>query len=298
MEMLYGTTAEFITSEHMKLWKKTYNYMLEAVKTTKSRIFLEFFGKGYDKYLDFHFDKIKEFSAIVTSNKVNISNYEEMLKNVFHPLLVSQIQQGVASIQILLQKISNDINENHILKNKFGDDLKYILSKSISDYFDIEIYIWCISYEIDMKTPGFLKDISITRNTKYKINDFLKSFFTIAKDGNYYLDDFLLEQKEIDEKQFNERFYHKYMKYRKIIYENSIYGEVDIENEDRFPNALILGISKSPNFNFISNDVSLNIWKNLNLDNDTNIFRTIDFHILGLEPISIDAYSIFEKFNQ
>lgn len=284
----------FITSEHLKRYEKFHSQLEKRAISVKEKIFLEFFGKNYKKYLDFQLKINPTFGSWISNFNINLSDYNEMIQSFLYPIIIGKVQNSIEVLTNFVNTFKNLLNENNVLRKMSNKpDFHYIMSKMVTDFYKIEIYFWGCHY--DMEESGNIKNLQIVNNKIYDLKEVLDSFFTVAKNGEWYTDEGILQAGSISEEEYTKRYAEKFIKYRTMLIENSLYAGKDPTTEN-LPDALIVGINKRPDITKISAETSQNIWKELQIQPTVlESLNSIDFYILGLEPIAIDSMLVLNE---
>lgn len=283
--------VRFLTTQHFKRYEKFYDKLNSNALSAKEKIFLKFFGKDYKNNLDFILKENdgKDFGCYISNWNMQIQNYQDIMDHFLYPIFIGKIQTSVDSLTTFISNFKNLLGENHYLKKiTQSNEYRYAISKSIGDYFKIDVHIWGVHYDLD--SSGNVTNIRIIKNKSYSCHDILKSFFTIRKDGAWVTDAEVFKAGGINDQQYLAKFHEKIMKYREIVFENSEFENKDPKTQTEFPDAIIFGINKQPDMEKIVAETSQNIWKELRID--ANVLKSLnstDFYILGTEPISIDC---------
>lgn len=272
---------EILTTDHFTYYNKFHDAFSKRVKSAKGKIMLDFFGKNQNIYLDFTKNTPK-FAAYIYNWDLDISNYAEMSRSFLYPILVSKVLGALKK----LTSVSVDLEKE--FKNEFKDSYKYELIKQITNYFDLNIRFWPVDYKINVAT-GSVENIDITIGKEYPLNSVLNMFYTVSKEGNFVTDEELLSNEIITEKDYLNMFATKQIKYKKLILENSSKPNTEPSSDPWFPNALIVGTILSFNADKMSID-GIPMYEKFNLSKEQlQAITNYEFHIMGYEPIYIDA---------
>lgn len=281
--------VRFLTTEHFKRYEKFYERLSNSATSVKQKIFLQFFGKDYKSHLDFLLKSNPKFGCYISNCNMRIEDYPDMMQNFMYPIFIAKVQKSIDSLSNFLREFKDLLGENHSLKQLTqSQEFKYVISKTISDYFKIDIYFWGVHYDLDQ--TGNAQNIKIISNKSYSMKEILGSFFTLKKDGSWVTDEEIFRLGAIDQQNYLVRFQNKYLKYREMVLENSDFEDKDPKSQSSFPDALIVGIILKPDLEKLVADTNQNIWKELKIQPEVlDALTSMDFHILGLEPIAIDC---------
>lgn len=274
-------SREILTTDHFNYYNKYHDSFAKRVKSAKGKIMLEFFGKNKDVYLDYT-KNTPEFASYVYNWDLNVSDYAEMSRSFMYPILVSKVLGALKK----LTSVSADLEKE--FQNEFKDAYKYELIKQITNYFNLTIRFWPVDYKINVST-GNIENVEISIGKEYYLNSVVSMFYTVSKDGNFVTDEELVSNQIISEQDYLKNFASKQIKYKKLILENSSKPNTDPENDPWFPSTLIVGTTLSLNSDKISSD-GIPIHEKLSLSKEQlRAITNYEFHILGYEPIYIDA---------
>lgn len=280
-ESMNLVSREILTTDHFNYYNKYHDSFAKRVKSAKGKIMLEFFGKSKDIYLDFT-KKTPEFASFIYNWDLNIADYAEMSRSFIYPILVSKVLGALRK----LVSVSSDLEKE--FKNEFKDAYKYELIKQITNYFDLTIRFWPVEYKVNVST-GNIENIEISIGKEYLLNNVVNMFYTVSKEGNFVTDEELLQNNIITEKDYLNAFATKQIKYKKLILENSSKPNTDPSSDPWFPSTLIIGTTLSLNSDKMSID-GIPIHEKLNFSKEQlQAITNYEFHILGYEPIYIDA---------
>lgn len=272
---------EILTTDHFNYYNKYHEAFSKRVKSAKGKIMLDFFGKNKDVYLEYT-KNTPEFASFVYNWDLNISDYAEMSRSFLFPILVSKVLGALKK----LTSVSSELE--HEFKNEFKDAYKYELIKQITNYFNLTIRFWPVDYKINVST-GNVENIDISIGKEYNLNSVVSMFYTVSKEGNFVTDEELLSSNIITEKDYLNNFASKQIKYKKLVLENSSKPTTDPSSDPWFPSALIIGTTLSLNSDKISSD-GIPIYEKFSLSKEQlQAITNYEFHILGYEPIYIDA---------
>lgn len=283
------TKTRFITTDHFKRYEKFFDRLYQNASSVKQRIFLQFFGKDYQKNLDFLLKTNPTFGCYISNWNTGFQNYQDIMQSFLYPIFIGKIHTSVGHLSTFISQFKDLLGENHTLKQLTqSSEYKYIISKTISDYFKIDTFIWGVHYDLD--NTGNAINIRTIRNKSYDIKEILNNFFNLKKTGEWVTDEEVFRLGAIDQQNYVIRFQQKFLKYREIILENSEFQNKDPKTQTDFPDALIVGIHLRPDLDKIVADTNKNIWEELKIEPEAiESLTSIEFHLLGMEPIAVDC---------
>lgn len=282
--------TKIFTKQHLEIYKKFHDIFKNKVVSSKGNVFIDFFGKNKDNYLNFIENSNSNYSVQISNLEINLDDYQTVLEQFLYPIFVGKIANSVN----ILESLSNQFKD---LIKEFEDqnELKYYLSKHITDYFNIDVKIWAVDYDIE-KTTGKIINVKATNNKTYHVKDIINNFFTITKKGEYVTDDALFTSNIIKKEQYLTKFAEKRSIFRKLIIENSKDPSIDPLMGDYFPPIAIFSITSSVNFDFVDPKTGEKIWNKISEDiSKFEALKSYDFYMLGIEPITIDATLALNK---
>ena len=272
--------TELFASEHFEKFRDFYEAYDKNAISVKHKIFNLFFGKEYEKHLDFILQKTKGFGCSVSNWDIDPQMYHLVSEHFIYGILASKIYETVNAMKSVVHNVESE------LKKEFGENYKYELVKSIGEYYDIMLHIWTVDFNMN-KTTGKAENIIINKTNVLELTDVLNKFFSLSKEGQYVPDAILFSKNIIKkEEDFNAKTAEKIKIYREMITGKNVDAIVD------FPKSVIFGITKSLNLNKLSID-NTELMQKYNLDEGTikslDRFCSYDFYIFGVEPLSIDC---------
>ena len=272
--------TELFASNHFEKFRDFYDAYDKNTISVKHKIFNIFFGKEYEKHLNFILQKTKDFGCTVSNWDIDPQMYNLVSEHFIYGILASKIYETVNAMKTVVNNVESE------LKKEFGENYKYELVKSIGEYFDIKLHIWSVDFNMN-KSTGKAENIHINKTNVLDLTDVLNKYFSLSKDGQYVPDAVLFAKNIIkSEEEFNRKTAEKIAAYREMITGRKV------DDIDEFPKSVIFGITKSLNLNKLSID-NTELIKKYNLDEGTvkslDKFSSYDFYIFGVEPLSIDC---------